>query len=102
MERSLINVDRNGAHVEKHGSLFFREINIASNSKSKGGDTMLNFIIFIDGLISLVLSYFGIIAFEAIRMLVYMEEKYGKGIIDKMDKNDIARNLEAWLYEEEI
>lgn len=63
---------------------------------------MLNFIIFIDGLISLVLSYFGIIMFEAVRMLVYMEEKYGKGIIDKMDKNDIARNLEAWLYEEEI
>ena len=63
---------------------------------------MLNFIIFIDGLISLVLSYFGIIAFEAVRMLIYMEEKYGKGIIDKMDKNDIARNLEAWLYEEEI
>lgn len=63
---------------------------------------MLNFIIFIDGLISLVLSYFGIIMFEAVRMLVYMEEKYGKGTIDKMDKNDIARNLEAWLYEEEI
>lgn len=63
---------------------------------------MLNFIIFIDGLISLVLSYFGIIVFEAVRMLIYMEEKYGKGIIDKMDKNDIARNLEVWLYEEEI
>ena len=63
---------------------------------------MLNFIIFIDGLFALVLSYLGILAFEAVRMLIYLDEKYGEGTIDNMDKYEIAEKLKAWLYEEEI
>lgn len=63
---------------------------------------MLNFIIFMDGLFALVLSYFVILAFEAVRMLIYIENKYGIEVVEKMDKDDVARKLEAWLYEEEI